>query len=117
MVDNSLATRFPNLFACARNRITMVSDYMIRNGNNILWSPIFRRHFSEEEEIQFFSLMEVSSQTFILENGQDSRVWTSSQDGSFTTSVLLSCIPQVFQGPFKAFGSLKLLIAWLHLGG
>lgn len=101
MVDNSLATRFPNLFACARNRRAMVSDYMIRNGNNILWSPIFRRHFSEEEEIQFFSLMEVSSQTFILENGQDSRVWTSSQDGSFTLLCFFLAFPRCFKAHSK----------------
>lgn len=53
--------RFPRLFSCARDCEAKVADYMIRNGE-VDWAPIFRRNLREEEENQFFSLLNVLSE-------------------------------------------------------
>lgn len=84
--DCTFALSFPRLFACARDLYAKACDYMVRNGDNIHWGPIFRRDLSEVEEAEFFSLLEVLGQVSDVGGGSDRRVWVPSRDGAFTVA-------------------------------
>lgn len=49
-----LRTRFPRLFSCARDRDAKVVSYIVGNGEDVHWGPIFRRNLREEEENELF---------------------------------------------------------------
>lgn len=84
--DSSLAVQFPNLFTCANDQSANAYDYMMMEGNNILWGPIFRRDLNEREESDLLSLLGILNNFSILGEGMDERVWIPSMDGNFSVA-------------------------------
>ena len=48
--DRPLAAEFTILFRCASNQLAEVKDYMERINDQIVWTPMVRRHLREDEE-------------------------------------------------------------------
>ena len=84
--NNPLAIQFPDLYRCARNHKAKVADYLITNGSQHLWGPIFSRNLFEAEEAHLFNLLEVLSGVDTNGEVQDIRVWAPSSNGSFSVS-------------------------------
>lgn len=57
MEDGHLASRFLELFNCAKDRNAKVIDYMDKRGSQISWCPIFRRNLIEHEEEKLLDLL------------------------------------------------------------
>lgn len=84
--ERPLAVEFPSLFLCASDQQAKVSNYMSRYGDQTQWGPILRRNLTEEGENELRSFLLILSQVFIPKVGENSRVWSNSQDGVFSSS-------------------------------
>ena len=75
--EEPLASKFPSLFNCARDKQAKVDSYIDRSvtSGQITWSPTFRRNLKENEEIQFMSLVGLLRDIHIFEDGEDTRIW------------------------------------------
>ena len=89
--DRNLEAQFPPL-NCATDKDTEVNSYMSRVGDMVVWSPTFRRNLRDQEESQFILLLNLLNEAYIMERGEDSRVWTASKDGSFSISSFFSAL-------------------------
>ena len=67
-----------------------VNSCMSRVGDEVVWSPTFRRNLGVQEESQFISLLNLLNGAYITERGEDSRVWTASKEGLFSVSSFVS---------------------------
>lgn len=74
------AVQFPELFHCALNQNSVMSSYVERVGNNVVWCPTFRRNLTE---VQFLAPLMLLTEVYVPIDGRDSRVWTCSTDGIF----------------------------------
>lgn len=86
--------KFPDLFSCAEGHQAMVLSYLERYGSQLQWE-ILRKNLSESEEHQFISLLNILSRVFIPEEGEDSREYKASLDGSFCVFFLLGCVKEL----------------------
>lgn len=68
--NDSLAVQFPSLYACARNRQAKAKCYMVQNGEQIHWGPIFRRDLTLFEGRELFSLLDTLDQVACSGEGQ-----------------------------------------------
>eukprot|EP00268_Persea_americana_P033450 TRINITY_DN3312_c0_g1_i6.p1 TRINITY_DN3312_c0_g1~~TRINITY_DN3312_c0_g1_i6.p1 ORF type:complete len:225 (-),score=29.21 TRINITY_DN3312_c0_g1_i6:634-1308(-) len=75
--EEPLASKFPDLFNCARDKQANVENYMDRSGmsGQITWSPTFRRNLKENEELQFLSLIDLLRDIHLSEDMEDTRIW------------------------------------------
>lgn len=83
MEDSPLASRFPKLLNCAKDRNAKVMDYMDKNGSQISGCPIFRRKLMEHEERKLLDLLQLVGQMLISKEGKDCRIWVPTQVGLF----------------------------------
>ena len=120
--DRTLAAKFPDLFKCALDKDAKVKSYMSRIGDNVVWSPILRTQLKNQEEAQFISLLNLLNGVYIPEGGAETRVWTASQDGSFSVSSFFSTITNesrernVVSGIRKMKAPMRVLIfGWLAI--
>ena len=96
--DSTLGAQFPNLFNCAMDKEAKVKSYMSRAGGQVVWSPTLRRNLKDLEESKFISLLNLLNGMFILDRGEDARVWTASKDGSFSVSSFFWAISNKSRG-------------------
>ena len=89
---SSLADQYPDLYRCARNYKAWIRDYLDTNSNRNLLCPIFRKNLYEAEEAHLLSLLEVLNGIDIAGEGQDSRSWGPSKDGTFSVSSFFSTL-------------------------
>lgn len=118
--DAPLVVSFPNLYNCASNQNTKVTDYMERTDNNIVWDPIFRINLNEMEAAQFRSMIILSDGVFIPKEGRDRRVWLASTDVMvLVTSLFLSMTREAMAShpQLANLWKIKLHIGSLHSGG
>lgn len=59
--DSPLTVQIPNPFVCARDWLAKASDYMVLEGDQVLWGPIFIKDLLEAEHKDFFTLLRVLS--------------------------------------------------------
>lgn len=52
-----MATQYPLLFICSRNRGAKLKDYMERVEDQVVWAPILGRNLTEIEEGQLIELL------------------------------------------------------------
>lgn len=69
--EASLASQFPNLFRCTRDVSAMVRDRFSKNGEQVVWNPIFRRNLGEGEIEDFAALLVVLDSVFIVDGRKD----------------------------------------------
>ena len=69
------------------NKEATVSSYLERigSGNQLIWSPIFRRNLKENEESQMILLLNLLISVYIP-GGQDERIWIPSRVDSFSVT-------------------------------
>ena len=64
----------------------MVRDCFSKNGEHVVWGPIFRRNLDEGEIEDFAALLTILDSVFIVEGRTYKRVWTGTIDGSFSVA-------------------------------
>lgn len=55
-----------------------------KNGEQLVWSPIFRRNLDDKEIEDFAALLIVSDSVFIVDGRKDKGVYKGKIDGSFS---------------------------------
>ena len=102
----------------------MVRDCFSKNGEHVVWGPIFRRNLDEREIEDFATLLVVLDSVFIVDGRKDKRVWTSTIDRSFSVASFfmalrgdaLSDFP--FDEVWKSKGPPRVgAFAWLPISG
>eukprot|EP00268_Persea_americana_P041154 TRINITY_DN40_c1_g1_i12.p1 TRINITY_DN40_c1_g1~~TRINITY_DN40_c1_g1_i12.p1 ORF type:complete len:212 (+),score=26.43 TRINITY_DN40_c1_g1_i12:1343-1978(+) len=119
----ALCVQFPDLFRCAQDKEATVSSYMSITGDQRVWCPIFRRNLKDNEESQFFNLLNSLNSVTIQDSRIDDRVWTTSKNGSFLVSSFFKTILNNPRDRTRVYGSWKmkapprvLVFWWLLLG-
>ena len=78
-----MSSQFPNLFRYAHDVSVMVRYYFLKNGEQVVWGPIFRRNLGEGEIEDFAALRTVLDSVFIVNEKKEKRVWTGTIGGYF----------------------------------
>lgn len=122
MEDSPLASRFPKLLNCAKDRNAKVIDYMDKNGSQISGCPIFRRKLMEHEERKLLDLLQLVGQMLISKEGKDCRIWVPNSSGSFSVFSFFLVLCSGWRGwvLYKKLWKLKislraLVFGWLAL--
>lgn len=71
MGEAHLASLFPNLFRCAGDCLVLVRDCFSKNGEHVVWGPIFRRDLSEGEIVVFAALLSILNIVYIVDRRKD----------------------------------------------
>ena len=92
--EDTLASKFLDLFNCAIEKKAKVESYIERSSmrGHVSWSPTFRRNLKEHEENQFLSLQTLLRGPQIPEEGEDTRIWKASRNGVFSVSSFYSTL-------------------------
>lgn len=81
-----MVASFPNPFSGASDRRAKVANYLDKSGRQAQWGYIFRGNLKEMEENQLIELLDILSRAFILDGGDDRKVWVPNQAGVFSFS-------------------------------
>ena len=88
--ESPLEKQFLDLFKCALVKEATVKSYYEKGNKEVIWSPIFRRNLRDIKERQFLSLLNLLKNVLIPEEGEDTRIWKASKDGSFSVASFYS---------------------------
>lgn len=67
--DSPLIVQFLNLFQCGSDQRALVRSYSSREGNQVVWGPVFRRNLAQVEESQFLNIIGILGNTYIPNEG------------------------------------------------
>lgn len=62
--DSPLIVQFLNLFQCGSDQRALVRSYSSRDGNQVVWGPVFRRNLAQVEESQFLNIIGILGNTY-----------------------------------------------------
>lgn len=90
--NTPLADRYPDLFRCALDKGVKIQNYIERQGPGaqVIWGLTIRINLMENEENQLTSLLNLLNGIFIPEKGEDVRLWSASENGTFSVSSFFS---------------------------
>lgn len=115
--EESLKNRFPTLYNCSFNREGCVSEFYFPDGRQLN----FRRDFNDWEVVEVGQLLQVLSTAVVVENKEDTMVWTASNDLKFSVKSCYSILQKQSEycdptGHGRCYGDPKHLARWLVLG-
>lgn len=87
-----LASQILSLFHCAGDGSVVVRDCFFKNGDQVVWGPMFRRNFDEGEIEDFAALLSVLYSAFIADLSKDKIVRIRRIDDSFSVASFFSVL-------------------------